>query len=343
MSDERDPPVVSILVPVFDGAQYLRESLDSILAQTFPSYEVIVLDDSSTDDTPDVIASYGSAVRSHRQEQNRGIYENVNTGIRMAQGRLIAVYHADDVYNPTMVEREVAFLDRYTEAGAVFCLDTWIDPKGREYGRLEIPAELRRHDPIPFADVFNALLRYKNIFLVCPTSMVRTSVYKELGGYRQTLFRNSSDLDMWIRIARRYPLGIVQEYLMKYRHFHGSSSHRYHHMRTDPNRFFEIMDHHLEAGARDVTDPGALTSYEGHRSEDCLMIAIAHYINGDLRKTREMVRSVRLGCLLRTPQVQRMRLLLLTGALWVLARMPRIPVMARIFHRRWHEKEAVAT
>jgi glycosyltransferase involved in cell wall biosynthesis len=343
VSEAQDRPLVSILVPVFDGGQYLRESLDSLLAQTYPSCEVLVLDDASRDETPDIIVSYGSAVRSHRQEQNQGIYENVNAGIKIARGELIAVYHADDVYHPTIVEQEVAFLERYPEAGAAFCLDAWIDAEGREYGRLEIPEELRRHDPIPFVDIFNALLRYKNIFLVCPTAMVRASVYKELGGYRQSLFRNSSDLDMWIRIACRHPIGIVQDYLMSYRHFHGSSSHRYHHLRTEPNRLSEIMDYHLEDGAREVAEPDALTSYEAHRSEDHIMIAIAHYINGDLRQAREVLRSVRLGCLLRSPQVQGVRLTVLAAVLWVLARVPRIPVIARAFHRRWHEKEAGAT
>jgi glycosyltransferase involved in cell wall biosynthesis len=122
--------LVTVLVPVFNGAQYLRESLDSILHQTYPHLEVIVLDDASTDQTPEVIASYGEAVRSIRQPENRGIYENANAGIAAAQGEMVAIYHADDVYHPTIVEREVDFLLRYPEVGAVFCADVFVNAEG---------------------------------------------------------------------------------------------------------------------------------------------------------------------------------------------------------------------
>src|SRR3989442_1563603 len=134
-------PLVSIIVPVFNGERYLRESLDSILAQTYPRVEVLVMDDASTDGTPSIIASYGNQVHYYRQPQNRGIYGNMNDGIAMARGEYIAIYHADDVYLPKIVECEVAFLHHHPEAGAVFCQAVFIDSLGREFGRLEIPPE----------------------------------------------------------------------------------------------------------------------------------------------------------------------------------------------------------
>src|SRR5262245_46403552 len=130
MSDAR---LVSVVVPVWNGARYLRESLDSILAQTYRPIEVLVMDDASTDETPEILASYGPAVRTRRQGTNRGQFDNVNDGIALAGGEWIAVYHADDVYRPEIVEREAEFLERHPEAGAVFCLDAWIDAEGREY------------------------------------------------------------------------------------------------------------------------------------------------------------------------------------------------------------------
>src|SRR5262249_59034983 len=94
-----------------------RESLDSILAQTYRPIEVLVADDASTDETPEILASYGSAIRTLRQQRNKGIYDNVNGGIAMAKGEWIAGYHADDVYRPEIVEREAEFLRRPPEAG----------------------------------------------------------------------------------------------------------------------------------------------------------------------------------------------------------------------------------
>ncbi|MDQ3685332.1 MAG: glycosyltransferase, partial [Acidobacteriota bacterium] len=111
-------PLVSIIVPVFNGEKYVRESLDSIVGQTYPHLEILVMDDASTDATPGIIAGYGDRVTSYRQPRNRGQFQNVNDGIGMARGEYIAVYHADDVYEPRIVEREVDFLERHTEAGA---------------------------------------------------------------------------------------------------------------------------------------------------------------------------------------------------------------------------------
>src|SRR5437870_4317234 len=97
-------PLVSILVPSYNGAAYLREALDSILAQTYPNLEVILLDDASTDATPTIAASYGDRIVYVRQPANLGIYDNVNVGIERARGTFIATYHADDIYLPEMVE-----------------------------------------------------------------------------------------------------------------------------------------------------------------------------------------------------------------------------------------------
>jgi GT2 family glycosyltransferase len=335
-------PRVSIIVPVMNGERTLRESLDSILAQSFADREVIVMDDASTDGTEAIARSYGGSIRYERQLANRGIYDNVNDGIALARGKLVAVYHADDIYLPAMVERQVALFDREPGLGAVFALDVWVDAEGREYGRLSLPNDVPPDTPMEFADVLNALLRHKNIFFVCPTAMVPAEVYRLLGGYRQSLFRNSSDLDMWVRIAKERKVAIVGEHLMKYRHFHASSSNRYHHLRTEPERFFAIMDHHLGDGARAIASPDALRAYEAHRSEDRLMIAIAFYIKADRRAARESLRGFRLGTVLRTREVQRFRLAILFLALSLLVRLPRIGMVADFCYRRWHARKRPA-
>src|SRR5438093_1456319 len=174
-------PLVSVIVPVFNGERYLRESLDSIIAQSYPRPEVLIMDDASTDGTPAIIASYGDRVCCHRQSRNRGIYGNMNDGIALARGEYIAIYHADDVYHPSIIEREVAFLESHPAAGAVFCIDVFIDPFGREVGRLELPPEVRGSRLLDYPTVLNALLKHKNRFLRCPTSMVRAAVYRDVG------------------------------------------------------------------------------------------------------------------------------------------------------------------
>lgn len=331
-------PLVSIVMPVYNGSRYLREALDSILAQTYRPLEVIVLDDASTDDTPGILAAYGDAIRVVRQPANRGIYQTTNAGIALARGELIATYHSDDVYLPTIVEREVAFLERHPEAGAVFASDVFVDADGREFGRLTLPPGVPGDRPLDYGLILNALLTHKNRFLRCPTAMVRASVYREVGPYRAEEFRIAADEEMWLRIARRYPLGVLAAHLLRYRHLHGNATQVYYHLRTEPEIHFRILDEYLAAGGRALVKPEAVAAHEAHRAEDHLMLAVNHYIAGAHGPAREMLHRVRLGRLLGSPVVQRMRLLILWLGLQVLCRLPHIGPVGRAFYRRWHMK-----
>lgn len=331
-------PLVSIIVPVYNGDQYLRESLDSIIAQTYPKTEVLVMDDASTDGTPKIIESYGDRVIYCRQPKNKGIYGNMNDGIAKAQGEYIAFYHADDIYHPEIVEREVEFFQRYPEAGAVFSQAIFIDSNNHEFGRFKVQQELRGGRPLDYKVIFNALLNYKNRLLICPTNMTPAKVYQDVGVYRDKDFLNSSDFDMWLRIARKYPIGILEEYLIYYRHGHSSSSKRYHHLRTDQERYFYIMDLYLENGGRTIATPDALAAYEAHRSEDKLMRAINHYIRDQRNESQVILSQIRLGQLMGSPRIQRWRLLFLFLVMQCLVRMQKITFISDLFYRRWHAK-----
>lgn len=330
-------PLVSILVPSFNGAAFLREALDSLLAQTYPAIEILVLDDASTDGTPEILAAYGDRITCIRQPRNMGIYDNVNVGIARARGEFIATYHADDIYLPTIVEAQVAYLQAHPEVGAVFCSDIFVDAQGEEYNRLVLPPEVRGERALDYAAVLNALLKHKNRFLVCPTAMVRASVHADVGAYRQDRYRNTADLEMWLRIARGYPIAVLEAHLMKYRHFHGNSSQRYHRLRTEPENFFAIMDEYLAMDGARVANPEAMVNYEAHRCEDRLMAAISHYIKGELPQGRKALSQVSLGTIARATRVQH-RLIVLAMAMWVLLRLPRSEWIAERMLQRWHVK-----
>jgi GT2 family glycosyltransferase len=321
-------PLVSIVVPVLNGERYLAESLDSILAQTYQPIEILVMDDGSTDGTAEIVASYGDRVIHHRQPAPQGIYANVNTGLALAHGELIATYHADDVYDPEIVEREAEFLARHPEAGAVFCKDVFIDRLGRPFGALRLPPGPRYDAPLDYETVVRTLLEHKNVLLRCPSAMVRASVYRELGGYNQDEFKNTSDLEMWLRIARRFPVGVLDEALFLYRRGHGSSSERYHKLRLEPERFFTIMDLELDRIGRRLIPPSVLASYEAHRAEDTLKVAAANYIAGHSDEMRRRLAVVRPRRILAGRHVARRRLLLLWALLRVLAPLPRLSPLA---------------
>jgi glycosyltransferase involved in cell wall biosynthesis len=330
-----DRPLVSIVVPVFNGARYLREAVDSLLAQTYQAVEILLMDDASTDETPSIAQAYGAAIRYHRQPINRGIYDNVNTGIAMARGQLIATYHADDIYEPTIVERQVSCFEKHPELGAVFCLAVLADADGREYARMQLPPEVRGSRPLEGTIVFNALLMYQNILLVCPTAMVPAAVHKKLGVYRQDVWKNSSDLDMWIRILRDYPMLVLEEYLMRYRHFPDQSSRRYHRLRREPGRYFSIMDHHLAGGLGSEARPEALKAYEAHRAQDLLMITVNYYITGDVASATSTLNQISPSAITSSNRIQRIRMVILYLMLRIACRFRRVPLLAALFYWRW--------
>ena len=340
--DRARRPLVSVIVPSYNGAKFLPESLDSILAQTYPNIEIIVLDDASTDDTPAVAARYAGRITYVRQPANLGQFDNVNDGIARATGEFVAVYHADDIYLPEIVEREVAYLQEHPDVAAVFASDIFVDAAGREYGRLRLPPEVRGEQPLDYVTVLNALLTYKNRFLVGPSAMVRASVYASVGQYREERYRIASDLEMWMRIARQRPIAVLEDHLMKYRHFHGNASQQFEFLRTGPDAYFFLMDDYLDSGDRALARPDAMAHFEAHRMEDRLMSVISHYIKGELGEGRQVLGLVRLGALLRSRQVQRWRLVVLTLGLRVLVRLPRIDSVARRMFGRWHVKRPPA-
>lgn len=331
-------PLVSILVPCFNGAAFLRESLDSILAQTYANIEVILLDDASTDDTPEIAREYAGRITYVRQESNLGQFGNVNDGIRRARGELIAVWHADDVYLPTIARDEVEYLVAHPDVAAVYTTDLFIDADGYEYGRMSLPREIRGERPLEYRTILNALLTYRNRFLVGPSAMVRAAVYREVGEYCEPKYRIASDLEMWMRISRRHPIAVLEAPGMKYRHFHGNASQHYQRLRTDPDVYFPLIDEYLDAGGRAIATPGALRSHEAHRSEDRIMASISHYIRGEPREGRRALGAIKPWAIVRTPQVQRTRLLVLAAGLFLLLRLPRVESLAQAMFRRWHVK-----
>lgn len=330
-----NPPLVTIVVPVHNGGRFLRESLDSILSQRYPRLEVIVMDDASTDETPAVLASYGDRLHVVRQATTRGIYGNANDGIELAGGEFVGVFHADDVYLPDIVEREVEMLRRHPDVGAVFAFVDFVDVGGRPFGRLgPLPPEIEPATPLSYPVVLNGLLTHKDSFLPTPSALVRTDVYRELGGYRPELYKNTSDLEMWLRIARNYQLLVLDEPLLQYRRGHGSSSERYHRVRTDPERFFEILDHELDVeNGRGVATREALEAFEGHRAHDAIACSLNALALGDPGLARKRVDGVRFSQLRGNVRIGRVRLTLGLLALRVLLRLPRAPA-SRALRRR---------
>jgi Glycosyl transferase family 2 len=328
-------PLVSIIVPAYNAERFLCASLDSIVAQSYPAKEILVMDDASTDRTGEIARAYGDRILYYRQPRNRGQFGNVDDGIARARGKYIAVYHADDIYHPEIVAREAAFLESHPQAGAVFALDIFINAAGKEWGRLKLPPGIRGGELLDYRTVLNTILRRKNCLFPAPSSMVRADVYRAVGPYRGREFPVAGDFEMFFRIARRYPVAILDEYLFQYRWGHGNADQIDRLLRTTTEPYFNIMDEHLAAGAGEFAHPGALAAHEAHRSEDALMRAMSSYIVGDRGSMRSALDEASCRRILASGHVQRFRLTVLFGLLAALSRLPQAGAFERAFRRRW--------
>jgi len=335
-------PLVSIVVPAYNAARFLRPSLDSIVAQTYPNKEIILMDDGSGDTTGEIARSYGEQITCHRQARNRGQFGNVNDGIRLARGKYVAVYHSDDIYHPEIVAREVAFLEAHPETAAVFAMEIFMDAEGRDRGRLQLAPEIPRDTPISYQQILNILLRYKNCIFPAPSSMVRASVYQTMEPYRGDEYAVAADFEMFLRIAREYPVAILGEHLFRYRWGHGNADQMDRLLRITAEPYFKIIDDHLARGGLQLAVTDALAAHEAHRGEDAVMCAINCYILGRDREIPAILAETSPKRLLGSPRVQGIRLSILYGLLLVLVRVPHLELIAQAFRRRWYSRASDA-
>lgn len=239
-------PLVCICIPTYNAAATIRETLASILAQTYTNLVIHVSDNASTDKTLEIVESMADPrMHIHCHEKNIGGEGNFTRCIQMATGKYTALFHADDIYEADMVAKQVAFLESHPDAGAVFTEADMIDECNKKIGVITFPSDLTAlGDQIAFADIFKSVLRYSN-FLICPSAMLRTDIYlNEIKDWRGSLFGTGADLDVWLRVARKHNIGILPERLMRYRisATQGTQALRERTMRGD---FFRVIDHYL--------------------------------------------------------------------------------------------------
>jgi len=286
MSDK--PPLVCICVPTYNAASTVRETLESILAQTYANLVVHVSDNASTDDTLKVIESISDQrITLHRQKENIGGEGNFNRCIQLATGKYTAIFHADDVYEPNMVAKQVAFLEANAKVGAVFTEASLIDDSGKMIGALGLPQGLVSVDCLyDFKTIFKFVLQYSN-FLICPSAMARTEVYQQdIRSWRGEIFGTSADLDVWFRILQRHVIGILPERLMRYRISVSQHSERLR-SRTTRSDLFHVLDHYLaQEDVQALLSPEDWLHYHRLERTDRVVRAVNLYLLGHEQEAR---------------------------------------------------------
>jgi glycosyltransferase involved in cell wall biosynthesis len=209
-------PSVSVIISTYNYGRFLSAALDSVLDQTYPDFEVIVVDDDSTDDTPWIMDEYQVDPRvRYERIAHRGSPVAKNTGIHLAQAPLIAFLDADDIWLPDKLDRQVAIMNGNPKVGVVYSRRLLINDVGCE---LEAePQKLYR------GQVLAPLFR--DNFVCFSSALVRRRVFDHVGFLDGSL-PLAADYDFWLRAALHYTFDFDECPLVKYRTGHASLSRR---------------------------------------------------------------------------------------------------------------------
>ena len=207
--------LVSVAIPTYNSADYLKEAIQSALDQTRPPDEIIVVDDGSTDHTRDICSSFGQKLKYIYQSNDRTFGAGARAvAMRAARGKWIALLDHDDLWLPAKIERQLEVAKSYPEARAIFTKGRLIDGAGQV---IQTPEGLSGSAyQIPAREAFHLLLT-DTPFLVSSTFMLRSFIDDH--GITDPFNLSCSDWDLWLNIARQYPIVMVDEVLTEYRRF----------------------------------------------------------------------------------------------------------------------------
>jgi glycosyltransferase involved in cell wall biosynthesis len=194
---------VSVIIPTFNRSEKVRRAVSSVLSQTFTDFEVIVVDDSSIDDTVDCLVQFKGKIRFIRHPKNLGVSASRNSGIKASQAPLIAFLDSDDYWMPEKLETQVSFLKDNPDIPICQTDELWI--------RNGIRVNPRQKHLKPSGNIFEQSLK---LCLVSPSAvMLRRSLLDEVGMFDEEL-PVCEDYDLWLRISCKYPVYLIRNQLV---------------------------------------------------------------------------------------------------------------------------------
>lgn len=228
-------PTVSVVLPVYNCPDYVGQAIDCMLAQSYTNFELIVIDDGSTDETPGILSRYSDPRMQVFTQRNCGLAGTLNRGISLARGRYIARQDQDDVSFPTRLERQVAFLNAHSSCALV---GTWAEiwRENEKTGRVH--AHPDGNDRLKLELLLNNPFVHSSV-------MIRKDVLDRVGAYCTDRSRQPpEDFELWSRIAREHEIANIPQILHAYREVEGSMS------RAGPSPF---VDHLVKICAENIS------------------------------------------------------------------------------------------
>lgn len=202
-------PKVSVVIPVYNVEKYVRQAIKSVLDQTFKDFEIVIIDDGSTDHTLKVIKSFkDKRIKVFKNPKNLGLVESINKGINESRGEYIARFDGDDICERERFKKQVEFLDNNPDYVIVGSQEQQINPKGEK-----LPSQYK----VPQTDQEIRRIQYLWNFMIHPTVMMRKDVVVNVGGYRKFFKGGAEEYDLWLRMLRFGKFYNLKEKLIKKR------------------------------------------------------------------------------------------------------------------------------
>lgn len=199
--------MISIIMPTFNRAHIIMESIQSVLQQSYSDFELIVVDDCSTDDTKEVIHRIGdSRIRYYKNPRNMGAAASRNVGIEKSSCALIAFQDSDDIWDKDKIKKQVQYFSEHPEVSMVYCRFLYHNAESE----IIIPSAMLQKEQLE-GNIFNQLL--EGNLIGTPTMLVRKECLDQVGYFDENL-KALEDWELALRIAKEYRIGFVKECLM---------------------------------------------------------------------------------------------------------------------------------
>ncbi|ACM19814.1 glycosyltransferase [Geotalea daltonii FRC-32] len=186
---------VSVIIPTYNRSELLKCAITSVLDQAYDNYELLIIDDGSTDDTKSIVNGFGSPKIRYIYQSNSGRSSARNYGIKLSKGEYVSFLDSDDIFLPNKLSLQVQALDENPNCGLVYAYAKNVDENGR-FLDFHFDGNLS-------GKIYPEMLYIKNNYITTPTVMVRAKVLAQIGGFNESMHM-CEDLDLWRRIARKY-------------------------------------------------------------------------------------------------------------------------------------------
>ncbi|MBN1217553.1 MAG: glycosyltransferase [Anaerolineae bacterium] len=222
--------LVTIVTPAYNAEVYIAQTIESVITQTYPHWEMIIVNDGSTDNTANIISQFKDPRLRYIYQENRGLGEARNTGICVARGEILAFLDADDLWDSKFLEKMVGLLNHHPEAVAGYCGFQYINSQGRPVGNPSLQVAPPK--------IFHKTLIHEGNWLVPCAVVLRKWSVEEIGLFDGSLW-GVEDTDMWIRLSACHTFVGLSEILVRYRIHDRNMSRDPEHMMTGSHRLVE--------------------------------------------------------------------------------------------------------